>query len=191
MRAFSIAWNGYRPGEGGRDGGETFLHPGGQSEAELLWEVGIVADEESFVSAPFVSGNSPTWSDPSMSSTPGTFPSPSQWVGVRAERSVEPTAASAASTARGKPPRQRTWCGSENEFRAEKDPGRHADMAHGGMCGRGGEAEGVTDPSEISVQVSARGEMEEAEDNDIGAADWLDVTHALLDAAQEYEKCNR
>jgi len=87
-----------------------------------------------------------------------------------------------ASTVCGTSPR--TYCASGIEHSTEEDSCRHADMARGGICGTGGIGEGVTDPPKTLMmipQVSQEGGVEAAEENDVGAADWLDVTHALLD----------
>ncbi len=73
-----------------------------------------------------------------------------------------------------------------SESKLEKNRGASNVSAH--ERGRGGcsAGEGVVDSPEATLmmpQVFDGGAIDDAENHDIGAADWLDVTHALLDGA--------
>ena len=61
-------------------------------------------------------------------------------------------------------------------------------VARGGKHARCGVGEGVIECAETTLtmqQVLGEGVVEEADDLDVGAADWLDATHALLGAVHE------
>ena len=183
MRAFSIVSDDIQPAEGGWDKLEKFLDPGGQREAQVL-AAAFVADGDSYFAAPFVPGNRETWSDPSMSTTREAAQPPSQTVHEGAGSCIKPAQALITSAASSASLLHHNCSPSETDLSTEEDFCRLADMAHGGMATSCGVDEGVAhSPETMTPQVVGEGGIEEAEDDDVGAADWLDVMHALSDAA--------
>lgn len=175
MRAFSIPPDGVRPKGSDADHGDHFLDPGEVSEGGFcLARIG--ANEKAFYSAPLSSGSNGARADPPMPSTREAFGGPSE---SRQERCVEPSAAPIASTPSARPPHP-SCCHSETELNG------------GDVLSYGGQSSGydvggaATSPEPLLMEPEVIGEgvAEQAEDDEIGAADWLDVTHALLDSAR-------
>ena len=183
MRAFSIASDNIQPTAGSSDKLEEFLDPGGQREAQLL-AAAFVADGDSCFPAPFVMRNRETWSDPSMPTTRDAAQHHSQTVHDGAGSCIEPARALMASAASSPSSLHHNCCPSETDLRTGEDCCRLADMAHGGISARCGVDGGVAhSPETMTLQAVGEGVIEEAGDDDVGAADWLDVMHALSDAA--------
>lgn len=92
-----------------------------------------------------------------------------------------PTAVSAAF------PVGRDRCHSETELDGENDASIDIDVVHGGNDFLFNVSGMVAAPHEaiLMPHESSQGVIGEMEDRDIAAADWLDVTHALLDAVNE------
>lgn len=137
----------------------------------------IVPDADTSDLAPLSSVGNTASSDPSMSSAYQTFHGRFQVRHDWAVSTADPNAAQIAPSPSATSPLHTKCDLSGTGFNSEH-------MAHGGNPS-GYLASGVAATSpETSLmlpQVVSDGVLEETEENDIGAADWLDVTHALLD----------
>lgn len=151
--------------------GENVLNPGGEVSDGGLFSARIGADD---YTAPSSVGSDGARSVSTISGTCETF-------GVlRHRRRVEPSAAPIASAPSAERPPHPSCCQSGAELN------NSGDAVCGGEASSSGYGVGGVDASpETSLMgpdVLGEGGVEQAEYNDVGAADWLDATHALLDA---------
>ena len=175
MRALSTPSGCVCPKESDGVKGEDFLDPGGQN----CGPAGTVADDEAFYTASISSASSGTWS--STCEAAGNI---SRVHHAGTEWDVEPAGVRRGPTSCltcSHPRRLPSGTEIDNEIGA-------CNVAHGENHARGGVGGGVVDCDEttfIMPQVSSDGFVEEGEDHGIDAADWLDVTHAMLDVVHE------
>lgn len=159
------------------DEGEKFLGPGGKSKD--FFSARKAPEEDNLVSVPFSSEHSKTSSTPSMSSTCQASWGHSSSLAGAGQR-MPPAGVATTSTSLTFPPPS---CHSGTELSSEHDATGNVGVAVG-RDGAGYAAGRVVDSSETSSTIPHgpwEGLVEGAGDQEIGAADWLDVTHALSD----------
>ena len=169
MKAFSVSPEGGHPKESGGDKGETrkeFLDSRRCGGAEFL-SATADADKESFGEA---LGSSETCSGESTSSTCKAFCGPPQISDAGAKRCMEPSIA-VTTTPSGIPVDHLIWGGSAEEISQDHDASSTNEVA------------AATESFLVKSEILGEGEAEGRGDDDVGAADWLDVTHALLNRA--------
>ena len=175
MRAFSIPSNDARPKETDAGNRDKSSDPRGRFAGGIV-SARIGADEEVFFSAPLSTESNEGRPHPSASGTCETLRDSSESDHAGHERRVEPAASPTASAPSATSPVHPSSCRSATELNGEH-------VAHGGnVCEYG--VGGVATPPETFLMepaVLGEGVVEELEDSDIGASDWLDVTHSLLD----------
>lgn len=180
MGAFKTPSVGVGSADSGVDKGERFLGPGGQSEAEFV-SARNVSEEQSFDTMPFPSGCSNNSSAPLTSSTCEASRGPSSSGLARAERCME---TAEATTSIPSSTYHSSCFHSGTRLSSEHGANENVDVV-GGESGDGyAVGGGVGDSSETSLMIPQgprMGFVEETGDHDIGAADWLDVAHAMLD----------
>ena len=149
--------------------------------AEGFMSARVSADERLFCSAPLPPRSTGAWANPLTPSTCETFGDPPQSDHAAHERCVEPTAPPTASAPSATSPHHPGCSYPAIELNSE-------DVVHGGIVCEHDVSGVATSTDTFLVEPDVLGDevVDEAEDNDIGAADWLDVTHSLLDEAHRH-----
>ena len=186
MRAFSMPSYHVHPKEGDPGDGESFFDPSEMGEGGVC-PTRVSDDEEASPSAGLWSGGNGARSLPSMSGTTcEPFRDASENGHAQDEQCIGPTAASRPSVLSARP-RHTSCCHSGTEFGNEEEASRDLDVVLGANVGGYGAGAGAADGRAKSLMVPrVLGEeaVEEAEDHEVGAPDWLDITHAMLGASR-------
>ena len=183
MRAFSMPSGGYNSKEGGWNEAEKVLDPREQEKGGFV-PARMAGEEKVPDPAPFCSEATGAWFDPSMSRT-CVAPRCLAEVGhAVAGRCIGPAVAATTSTSSVEYQLHPINCHSVTEPSEQDGASIKVDAAHGRSVGGCSVVGGATDCPKTSLviqEVLNEGIVEDAEDHELGAADWLDVTHALLD----------
>lgn len=179
MKAFSNPTDRIVPNE---IGGDKSFGLAGQNQSRLLG-TSIFPEEEPFFPAPCSLGGGA--GGPDLSST---YESSRGLSGVRHGETARwlkstgaPTTPASSAGCTISPNR----CNSETELDEEHSAGGDIDVVHGGNDSL---AERLAAPHETLLTMPhelSEGAIDDVKDHDITAADWLDVTHALLGAVNE------
>ena len=185
MRTFSMPPYNFHPKEGDPGHGERVSDPGEVGEGGVC-PARIADDEEAFLSASLRNGGNGAPSLPSMSGTTcEPFLDPFENGHAENDRCIWPTAASLPSVPPARP-RHPSCCHSGTEFGNEEEASRDLDVMLGANVGGYGAGAGAADgPAKLLTvpHVLGQEKIEDAEDHEVGAPDWLDITHAMLDAS--------
>ena len=186
MGAFKTPSYDVRPEESIVETGETLLGSGEQGETKLS-SARAAADEDRFVPAPLPSGYRMTGSGPPIQMTCKDSRGCPQSDPARAEQSMEPTGVATAPTSSSMHRLSPSHCHSGTALSSVHAANRSVDMAPGGNRAEHGAVGDVCDTSEtfFTIPQGTGLGIIDADDHDIGAVDWLDETHALLDVARE------
>lgn len=177
MKAFSKPSGGIvSHDESGGDKGEVCSGLAGQNQSGRL-AASIAPAKGAWIQPTCSSGGSGAGHD--LSSTCDTSRGGTEWC-------LESTGGATTHTASSSCHSNRCDWGTElsQEYGARGNP----DLVCIGLSG------GLAAPNErlLTTEGVGEGAIEEMEDNDIAAADWLDVTHALLDGVNEsHQACRR
>lgn len=182
MTAFSNPADRIGSNETGADKGDKSAVRVGHSQSRVL-AASTTPEEEAFVSASCSPGSSGGGSDlPGASETRelsrGSHDGTEPW--------LQFTGASTTTSASAAFPLQPICCHSETELGENRGASSDADAVRGGkFCFVGGLA-ASHEALPMNPQGLSEGAMEEMHGQDIAEADWLDVSHALLDAVNEH-----
>ena len=185
MRAFSMPPYNFHPNEGDPGRGERVFDAGEVGEGGVC-PTRIADDEEASRSASSRNGGNEARSLPSMSGTTcEQFRDASENGHAQNEQCIGPTAASRPSVLSARP-RHTSCCHSGTDFGDKEETSRGLDVVLGANVGGYGAGAGAADgPAKLLTVPPVLGEeaIEDAEDHEVGAPDWLDITHAMLDAS--------